>query len=150
MMVSANSNEFRREFQKVLDWYDSRIRPMLENHRHRYNDKGIQFGEQEEKDLEYHVRAYVIDGLLATLNWTILPNIDVSGAILTASDVGGALVIEAPMRNRSNRSLRLDYLGLETRNEAPLLAIETKRPGDLLPMDSISGQRPTHDANSLF
>lgn len=49
------------------------------------------------------------------------------------------------MRDRTNSSIRLDYLGIESRNSTPVLAVETKRPRDMLPIDTRTGERPTHE-----
>jgi hypothetical protein len=78
-----------------------------------------------DESLEGHARAYIVNGLLAALNWRLdarpedgLPN----------------LVPEAPVRSHATATIRFfDYLGLEKGTNNPLLIVETKRPSAELP-----------------
>ena len=71
--------------------------------------------------LEAHIRNYLINALLAALNWNIRP---ARPALLPN------LVPESPVDSlRDHERRHIDYLGVDRQNDAPLLIVETKRPG---------------------
>jgi len=122
-----NANQFSLEFRKTIDRYQEIFKPQIARLREEY----ATFPEEEglvDESLEIHIRSYVINALLAALNWRIdtspendLPN----------------LVPEAPVRSVSRGTIRfLDYLGIERQTDKPLLVIEVKRPSSNLPQDA--------------
>lgn len=118
-----NADEFLLLFRRISDDYGRLFAPGVEQIRQKYA------GSPEQSllpnSLEAHARAYIVNALLAALNWRLdarpedgLPNI----------------VPEAPIRSEERKSVRfLDYLGLERSTYNPLLIVETKRPNAPLP-----------------
>ncbi len=121
-----NADEFLRRFREIRSAYEDRHARRIAQIRQMYA------GEPEQalldNSLEAHARTYVVNALLAALNWRLdigpdhgLPN----------------LVPEAPIRSEQRGSVRfLDYLGLERETGSPLLVVETKRPNAQLPRTS--------------
>ena len=128
MSQVRNADDFLLEFRKIRADYDGAFGPRIAEIRTKYA------GTPEEglldQSLEVHGRTYIVNALLAALNWRLdvrpedgLPN----------------LFPEAPIRSVERRSVRfLDYLGLERQTANPLLIVETKRPNAQLP----STQKP--------
>jgi len=79
-----------------------------------------------DESLEHHARCYLINALLAGLNWRLdlsleegLPN----------------LLPEATVRSQASGTRRfLDYLGIEHETNKPLLIVEAKRPSSAIPV----------------
>lgn len=118
-----NADESLLQFRRIIEEYEGRFAPRLRALRERYT--GTPEGGLLDHSLEVHVRVYIVNALLAALNWR-----------LNASPDDGLpnLVPEAPVRSESRKSVRfLDYLGLEGRTDDPLLLVETKRPSASLP-----------------
>jgi hypothetical protein len=118
-----NADEFLLWIRKIQTDYDRVFRSRIDEIRNKYARKP-EAGPLDQS-LEAHSRAYVVNALLAALNWRLdaclengLPN----------------LIPEAPIRSEERRSVRfLDYLGLERQTANPLLVVETKRPSAGLP-----------------
>lgn len=106
-----NADDFRREFQAAIGTYEGKIALRLRELQ-RTMDPVLE-GRAIDAELEAHIRNYVIDPLLAALNWSTDEN----------------LTIEALVRSKETRNRRrLDYLGVETETVKPLLVVEAKRP----------------------
>jgi hypothetical protein len=135
--MSRNANEFEIRLLDLLSQYQA-ARDTLENHRRRLTGShldsrsDLQAGVESEV-LEAHVRVYLIDGILASLGWTME----------AGSNPVGQILVEQPIRERFGSSVKfMDYLGIERRTDRPLLIVETKRPGAKLPQ--IDGRPPEH------
>lgn len=78
-----------------------------------------------EATLEFHSRQYVVNCLLAALNWRMN---------LSANEGLPNLLPEVAIRSsETDRILFLDYFGREVTTSEPLLIVETKRPSSGLP-----------------
>ncbi len=119
MSIVANSDDFFTNLQGVFNRYDL-LFPQLARLRAQYTD---QEWNAQHPELEFHRRCYVINDLLALLNWRLdqtsetgLPNLVPEQAL--SSD-------------QSGHTRFLDYLGFERETERPLLVVEAKRRLDL-------------------
>jgi hypothetical protein len=113
----ANVVDFRIQFDRAVQRYEERVEPWLEAWRRKADPE---FGDRPvvDAELEAHIRTYVIDPLLAALNWTTDEN----------------LAIEVLVRSKSSENRRrLDYLGVEADTLQPLLVVEAKRVKSPLP-----------------
>ena len=118
-----NATDFRREYRSIHSNYENRFARLIARVRREY--VGTPNESNADNMLEHHVRAYVINAVLAALNWRMdrqpqddLPN----------------LIPEASGRSQQTGTIRrLDYLGLEKDTNEPLLIVETKRPSAKLP-----------------
>ena len=116
--------EFLQQIQRLRGDYERLYRPRVESVRAQYtpNPTG-NVPPLIDECLEAHIRAYLVNGFLAALNWHItldhgLPN----------------LVPESPVRSLERGTTRfLDYLGMDNNAGRPLLLVETKRPKAQLP-----------------
>jgi len=122
----SNADEFRLEFRRLCESYTYFFAPRVAAIRELYAKTPTgQIPPAVDESLEAHVRSYLVNALLAALNWRLdttpeegLPN----------------LVPEAPIKSEQRGTTRfLDYLGLERQTHAPLLVVETKRPRSPLP-----------------
>ena len=87
-----NGNEFLIKFVEIWKAYESNFAPRLEELRSRFAAKPQWQAIQPE--LEYHRRCYIINGLLAALNWRLdvapgdgLPNL-IPEQPVTSADTG--------------------------------------------------------------
>jgi hypothetical protein len=118
-----NADEFLLRFRKIRDDYERLFGPRTAEIRKKYTESPIE--KLVDGSLEAHSRTYIVNALLAALNWRLdtspeygLPN----------------LVPEAPVSSLEKGTIRfLDYLGLERETNSPLLIVETKRPSSPLP-----------------
>jgi hypothetical protein len=107
------AQDFRLKFRGIRSSYENHFGPLVARIREQYAEKPEE--DLVDQSLEAHIRAYVVNALLAALNWRLdarpedgLPN----------------LVPEAPIRSEERGSVRfLDYLGLESTTHAPLLIV---------------------------
>jgi hypothetical protein len=116
-MSAANDIDFAIAFRRARAEYDEEIQRRL---RAVFSQTDDMFDSETSRDiaLEEHIRAYVIDPLLAALNWQI----------------GKNTIIEAFLRDQQTHTRRrLDYLGHEVVTNRPLLIVEAKRPDAQLP-----------------
>lgn len=122
-MRVRNADEFLLRFRRIFEDYEQLFAPSIAQIRAQYAGKP---GEDLlDYSLEVHAREYIVNSLLAALNWRLdaqpeegLPN----------------LVPEVPVRSSERGTLRfLDYLGRERQTNNPLLIVETKRPNAELP-----------------
>ena len=122
-----NGDEFRTAFQRARADYDRIFKPQLDRVRALYDPlPAARRPPNIDESLEHHARCYVINALLAGLNWRLnfkleddLPN----------------LLPEAGVRSQiTGRRRFLDYLGIEHRTNRPLLLVEAKRPSAVLPV----------------
>jgi len=125
-MNSRNADDFLLKARRIRIDYMERYGPLIESLRSKYGR--TLFGATPggvEAHLEYHARCYVVNALLAALNWRLH----------TSPEEGlPPLVEEAPVRSSGAQTIRrLDYLGVERDTLRPLLLVETKRPGTALP-----------------
>lgn len=118
-----NANEFLLRLRRISEDYERLFAPCIAQIREKYAGKPEE--DLLDYSLEVHAREYIVNSLLAALNWRLdarpeegLPN----------------LVPEVPVRSSERGTLRsLDYLGLERKTDNPLLIVETKRPSAELP-----------------
>jgi hypothetical protein len=118
-----NADEFLLQLRKISGDYKRIFGPQVAEIRKKYTKSDTE--KLVDESLEAHNRLYVVNGLLAALNWRLdakseegLPN----------------LVPEAPVKSVEKGTTRfLDYLGLERGTTDPLLIVETKRPSSPLP-----------------
>lgn len=102
---------FRRQLDALRAWYDGLPREQLPP--------------DFDEALEYHARCYLINGLLAGLNWRL---------DLSLEDGLPNLFPEIGVRSEASSTRRfLDYLGIERSTNNPLLIVEAKRPNSPLP-----------------
>lgn len=126
MSSIRNATDGQQMFRNALAAFETTYRPRLDRIRQTYsaNPSG-ELPAGLGVLLEAHGRNYVINALLAALNWNIS---------LPAAPGATNLVPEAPIPSVADGETRyLDYLGLEQRTERPLLIVEAKRPGSPLP-----------------
>jgi hypothetical protein len=121
-----NAYEFLRRFRKACDDYNRLFEPRIAKVRAEYAKSPVgKPPPSVDESLEAHIRVYVVNALLAALNWRLdakpedgLPN----------------LIPEAPIASEEKGTTRfLDYLGFERQTNSPLLIVETKRPSSVLP-----------------
>lgn len=121
-----SADEFLICFRRICNNYERLFGPHVTEVRKKY--AGSPAGKPPpfvDESLEAHSRVYIVNALLAALNWR-----------LDASPEDGLpnLVPEAPIESVQRGTTRfLDYLGLERNTSKPLLVVETKRPSSLLP-----------------
>jgi hypothetical protein len=116
----ANAVDFRNAFQKAAGTYNEKVSLRLRELQ-RTMDPMLE-GRAVDAELEAHIRSYVIDPLLAALNWSTDEN----------------LTIEALVRSQeTGYRRRLDYLGTESGTVNPLLVVEAKRPNAPKPEPAI-------------
>lgn len=117
----ANAVDFRNRFQTAIGEYEEKVLLRLRELQQAMDP--VLGGKPVDVELEAHIRTYVIDPLLSSLNWTTNEN----------------LTIEALVRSEeTGNRRRLDYLGTESNTLRPLLVVEAKRP---------SAPRPEADRN---
>ncbi|MHB8386396.1 MAG: hypothetical protein ACYDAT_08105 [Metallibacterium sp.] len=120
-----NADQFLTRFREIRGQYLDTVRPLLQQMRARLVGEPTAEETKANLDLEAHVRVYVVNSLLAALNWRM----DVS-----AADGLLNLVPEVALQSSENGTTRfLDYLGIERQTGVPLLVVETKRPSAELP-----------------
>ena len=121
-----NADEFLLRFRKACDDYNRLFGPRVAKVRAEYAKSPVgKPPPSVDESLEAHIRVYVVNALLAALNWRLdakpedgLPN----------------LIPEAPIASEEKGTTRfLDYLGFERQTNSPLLIVETKRPSSVLP-----------------
>jgi hypothetical protein len=94
--------------------------------------------------LECHARDFVLDHLLAALNWQKTPTLDATPyvqanlVIEQPPDVGGQPRRKLKPSDKEKRK-RMDYLGYERDTDRPLLVLEAKRPELQLPGSRVPG-----------
>ncbi len=123
-----NANGFLIKFVEIREAYESTFAPLLADLRSRFAAK-LQW-QAVEPELEFHRRCYIINALLAALNWRLdvaprdgLPN----------------LIPEQPISSADTGRVRfLDYLGIDRETQRPLLIVEAKREIEL---PSLAGHR---------
>lgn len=96
--------------------------------------------------LECHAREFIIDHLLAGLNWRVQAGYDVDGYRPSnlAPEVG-------VLSDNSNTRRFLDYLGYCSQTQAPLLLVEAKRPSLSLPGPGPGTSHPQcHPASEIL
>lgn len=140
--VVANADSFALACRRLQGNYESTFKHRIAEVRAKFGE-GLPAGERLvavdalDQALEAHARAYVINGVLAALNWRI-------GSL--PEDGLGELVPEAPVLSVLTDTTRfLDYLGLERDTNVPLLIVETKRPSSALP--HLTGKAKAKAAN---
>jgi len=114
---------FRNELRKFSEYY----KPKIEQIRRKYSENPLNQAPPQLDDLlEAHVRKYLIDRLLISLNWDI---------VLEDDPEATNLVPEASIVSVEHGTTRyLDYFGMEQRSGQALLIVESKRPGSPLPI----------------
>jgi hypothetical protein len=121
-----SADEFLRRFRKACDDYNRLFGPRVARVRAEYaKSPAGKPPPSLDESLEAHIRVYVVNALLAALNWRLdakpedgLPN----------------LLPEAPVASKEKGTIRfLDCLGFERQTNSPLLIVETKRPSSPLP-----------------
>lgn len=127
MSRTRNADEFRTAFQRARADYDRIFRRQLDEARALYDRLPAEKRPPEfDESLEHHARCYLINALLAALNWRL---------DLSLEDGLPNLLPEAAVRSEaSGRRRFLDYLGIEHVTNNPLLIVETKRPSSPLPV----------------
>lgn len=122
-MSHRNATDAKQEFRNAAREFRETYLPRIAEARSTYaaRNAGGVVPEDVDVALEAHGRNYLIDSLLAALNWNIT---SASGAYLAN------LIPENPIHSfKENETRYIDYLGLETNTKKPLLVVEAKRPG---------------------
>jgi hypothetical protein len=120
-----NADEFRTVFQRASGDYDRIFRRRLDEARAWYDQLPAERRPPEfDESLEHHARSYLINALLAGLNWRLDLSLD-EGLPNLLPEVGVRSEI-------SGRRRFLDYLGIEHATNLPLLIVEAKRPSSPL------------------
>lgn len=109
-----DAGDFWLKFRQARGRFETETKPCLEKSLAAYTSVAEEAAADE--ILEAHIREYLIDDLLAALNWQ-------------ANLISEAQVTSSIDDNR----IRLDYLGFGKEADLPLLIIETKRPRSPLP-----------------
>jgi hypothetical protein len=128
--VVANADSFALACRRLQGNYEATFKYRVAEVRAQFG-KVLPDGERQtaldllDEALEAHARAYIVNGILAALNWRIDSR---------PEDGLGELIPEAPVLSLLTDTTRfLDYLGLERNTTLPLLVVETKRPSGALP-----------------
>ena len=109
-----NADESLLQFRKAFGDYNQLFGPRVAKVRAQYAKSPVgKLPPSVDESLEAHIRVYVVNALLAALNWRLdakpedgLPN----------------LLPEAPIASKEKRTIRfLDYLGFERQTNSPLL-----------------------------
>jgi hypothetical protein len=119
------ATEFLQKLRKIDDQYQQLFRPRIDEIRKNYVQRPLTKPPLADESLEAHSRAYVLNALLAALNWRldVAPEADLPN-----------LVPEAPIQSLEKGTVCfLDYLGFERDSTCPLLVVEAKRPSSILP-----------------
>jgi len=121
-----NADEFLLKARSFRQSYETIFGPLISELRTKYVESPLQSVPDATKSLlEYHARCYLVNGILAALNWRLDS---------TPLDGLPSLVEEMPIRSHQRNTIRsLDYLGIERETQKPLLLVETKRPSADLP-----------------
>ena len=86
--------------------------------------------------LECHARDFIVDQILAALNWRLRPLMDArdyaASNLVIEQSHGGARAVRV-RAGKEEHKRRLDYLGYDTNTDRPLLIVEAKRPNLQLP-----------------
>lgn len=130
-----NATEFRLKFREISARYENIFGRRLAEAKARLEseDPTGQAIEGAAEQLEAHVRIYLVNSLLAALNWRM----DVS-----PEDGMPNLYVEISLQSLREGTRRfLDYLGVEREASAPLVVVETKRPSSELPRLAKPGKR---------
>lgn len=127
-----NANDFLKRFIQARGHYEKHYRPRVEEVRAKYKQNDEIDPLDIDNILEAQLREYFIDSFLGALNWRFDKN---------KGDELPNLIPEAQIQSIESGNTRfLDYLGL-TKDDKPLLIVETKRPNSLLPKKvEISGK----------
>jgi hypothetical protein len=133
-----NATQFKTQFLAAWANYETRYKPQIDRIRAKYvhEPSGLVQPDVDES-LEAHGRLYLIDALLAALNWKLDS---------APGEEPPILVPEAPVSSLERGTRRFfDYLGLESDTLRPLLIVEAKRPRSSLPQKVDSVSEPEHD-----
>ena len=121
-----NATDFLLKFREIRERYEGLFRHRIAEIRTTYaNNRSERPPPAVDESLEAHSRVYLVNALLAALNWRLdqAPEQDLPN-----------LVPEVPVESSQQGTTRfLDYLGFERETYNPLLVVETKRPSSLLP-----------------
>jgi hypothetical protein len=119
---SANADDFVIAVNGISDSYKTTFKPQLDILDAAYVSNASPAILEVR---EVHARAYIVNSLLAALNWRMTA---------TESDDLPNLAPEVSVTSQQRGTTRyMDYLGFEAGKERPLLVVETKRPGADLP-----------------
>lgn len=131
-----NADEFRTAFDRVRGDYDGIFRRRLDQTRASYDRLPPEQRPPDfDESLEHHARCYLINALLAGLNWRL---------DLSLEDGLPNLLPEVAVRSQASGTRRfLDYLGIERETNKPLLIVEAKRPSSALPVLATLPDIPT-------
>ncbi len=126
-MTRRNATDAVQVFRNAARDYRTTYLPRIQavQHHHEQQNAGGVLPDEISTALEAHGRNYLIDSLLAALNWNIT---SASGPYLAN------LVPEAPVQSTEvNQRRHIDYCGLDRATDKPLMIVEAKRPGSPLP-----------------
>jgi hypothetical protein len=130
-------DQFWRQYKKARADYERTYRPQIDKLRRLYSGRGEQPPPTLDDVLEFHARTYLVNALLAALNWRLDMQPE-SGLPSVAPEIA--------VRSQQRGTTRfLDYLGFELETNRPLLIVETKRPSTLLPQLVDSDQQFGHE-----
>ena len=121
-----NAEDFLQEYRRIRFQYDDLYLPRIEAIRVSYSDNPAgSTPPSVDNALEAHLREYVVNAFLRSLNWRM----DVS-----VEDGMPNLIPEVPIASSLDETTKfLDYLGTERGGSDPLLIVESKRPRSPLP-----------------
>ena len=118
-------DDFVLRLRRIGGDYRNDFGPLIARVRHELAGKDDEILTAADAALEFHARQYVVNSLLAALNWRMN---------LTADEGLPNLLPEVPVTSsETGRILFLDYFGREITTSEPLLIVETKRPSSGLP-----------------
>jgi hypothetical protein len=143
MSVCRNTDEFYRRLLAIGRDYDGFFAPRIETLRKTLDTGSPPLPPGPASELEAHRRAFRVNGLLAVLNWrlTVRPEDGLPPLISSVAEPEPNLVPEVPVSSPlANRRRFLDYLGVESATDTPLLVVETKRAGSPLPLEKSRGR----------
>ncbi len=129
-----NADAFKQRYREILQQYQTVYEDYLSRIRSKYAAlPGGKPPPSVSDHLEHHHRVYIVNALLAALNWRL--EVPPSAGL-------PELTPEAPLRSLDRGTIRfLDYLGVERETVKPLLIVETKRLSADLPLIDRPGLR---------
>lgn len=133
----SNSEEALLEFRQARRYYEKNTKNWVQKIAGKY-DPQVSLGQDDQALIEEHICSYLVTRFLSSLNWNRSNNWNDSLFVEN-------MLREAPIRSDADRSRRrMDYLGFDRRDMAPLLLLEIKAPVYDLP--SLRNRRPASSA----
>ena len=123
--MAWDASDFLLELRRIRPLYETEVGPKVASLRQQLTGEPESRRGLTDRNLEFHIRTYVVDLTLRALNWNGVVGVDKAFPNLFP---------EAAVRSVEKDTTRfLDYLGVERETDLPALIVETKRPSSELP-----------------